>query len=100
MAVAERFSSTSKPKNLVALLRRAVRMTWRADRRGLVFAAFLQVLGALAPTALVLIGQYLLNALVKAGGHRPHLGEVLPPVAALAIVSSLVTAVGALQQQQ
>lgn len=87
-------------RGFVPLLSDAVRMTWRADRRGFMGAAALQFFGALAPTALVLIGQYLISALIGSHGHRPSLGAVLPPVAALAITTSLVAAAGALQQQQ
>ena len=87
-------------RGFTRLLADAVRLTWRADRRGFSVAAGLQVFGALAPTGLVLVGQYLVNALVRTGSARPSLSSVLPPVIALAVVSSLVTAASALQQQQ
>lgn len=87
-------------RGVLSLLGDAVGMTWRADRRGFRGAAALQVIGALAPTALVLVGQYLVGALVRSNGQRPHLSALLPPVIALAVVTAVVTAAGALQQQQ
>lgn len=74
-------------------------MTWRAHRRGFLGAAALQIIGALAPTGLVLIGQYLLNTIVRLG-HAPNIRDLLPPIIALAAISSVVTAASALQLQQ
>ena len=91
---------TKAERGFTSLLADAVRLTWRADRRGFSVAAGLQVFGSLAPTGLVLVGQYLVNDLVRTGSSRPSLASVLPPVIALAVVSSLVTAATALQQQQ
>ncbi len=85
---------------VLPLLGSAVGRTWRADRRGFLGSAGLQLVGALAPTALVLIGQYLLSALVRTNGRPPHLSTLLPPVIALALVTAVVTAAGAFQQQQ
>lgn len=78
----------------------ALRLTYQADRRGFLLGAAYQVIGALSPTALVLISQYLLSEIVRAPHGRPKLASLVLPVVILAAVSALTLAATSLQQQQ
>lgn len=78
----------------------AVRMAFRADRRGFLSSAALQLVGALAPTVLVLVGQYLLKAITDAPHGRPKLVTVAVPVMILAAVTAVTLVATTLQQLQ
>jgi ATP-binding cassette subfamily B protein len=84
----------------LGLLKGAVTLTLKADRRGFMLSAALQFVGSLAPAGLILIGQRLINELIRHDGRDARLSALLPLTIALAVVSAVVSATAALQQQQ
>lgn len=88
--------------NALATIVKAIRMTFTADRRGFVTAGVLQLIGALAPTGLVVVGQRLIQTISDAPSGRPKLGDLVVPVILLAAVTAVTlvtTSVQALQQR-
>ena len=78
----------------------ALRLTWQASRHGFLVAALLQVLGALSVTALVVVGQLALDAILTADGGSSGTAALIPLIVLLAVVTAIGSAAATLQQQQ
>lgn len=97
---AHREPPSPKKNSVTRTVLGALRLTYEADRKGFLLAAGFQIVGALSPTVLVLVGQYLLQAITSAPHGRPRLGELIFPVIVLAAMTALTLAAGNLQTQQ
>lgn len=88
------------PRRLPGIVLRALQLTWSASRRGFVTAAFLQVLGALAASALVVVGQLALGAILGIDRGTTAVDGLAGVVVLLAVVTAVGAAASTLQQQQ
>jgi len=90
----------ARVRGLPRVVGSALQLTWRASRRGFLVAALLQVLGALSVTALVVVGQMALNAILAADSQSSGVRALVPVIVLLAVVTAVGSAAGALQRQQ
>lgn len=88
------------PRKLPQVVGAALRLTWQASHRGFLVAASLQVLGALSISALVIVGQLALNAILDAPRGSTDVRGLVLVVVLLAVVTAVGSAATTLQQQQ
>lgn len=88
------------PRRLPHLVARGLALAWSASHRGFVYAAALQLVGAVSVSALVVVGKFALDGILAAQDGSAAVSALLPVVALLALVTSLGTAATVLQQQQ
>ena len=89
-----------RARRLHAVVANALRLTWRASRSGFLVAAAYQIVGALAISALVVVGQMALKMLVGAERGNAVTGSLLLIIALLALVTAVAAAAATLQKQQ
>jgi ATP-binding cassette subfamily B protein len=75
-------------RQLPALVRVALRITWQAGRRDLVLSTVLQAVGAVAIVALLLAAREAFDALLVAATQGGSLADVLPWVAVMSLVAA------------
>src|SRR5258705_3259691 len=75
-------------RQLPALIRVAMGITWRAGRRDLIVSTALQAVGGLAIVVLLLLAKETFGALLTAANNGGSLTEVLPWVLAMAVVAA------------
>ena len=78
----------------------AVRLVWESSRLGFLAAAALQVLGAVAALGLVLVGKVALEAMIDADSASRTVGDLMPALVLLALITALSSASTTLQTQQ
>src|SRR4051794_18009356 len=88
------------PGRLLGLVVRALRLTWTTSRRHFVWAAVLQVVGALSLSALVVVGQRALDALLAIERGTGDLRSLVAVMVLLSVVTAVGSAATVLQQQQ
>src|SRR5687767_1059241 len=77
-------------RDVPAMLGRAVRLLWRADHRTFVTVATLQIVAGGGIAVQLLVGARVLRAILDAGASRSSLGDVLPELATLAVVTAVL----------
>ena len=75
-------------RDMPALLGRAMRLLWRADRRTSAITAALQVLTGVGVAGQLVLGARVLRAIVNAGAERSSVASVIPELIALAAASA------------
>lgn len=98
LAVAARQQSRSL-RRFTDLLRRSLRLAWRADRRLFSTNAGLQLVGGAVAALQVLATQAVLSAILSAQQNTGAIRAAVWPVLALAAVLALTTVASAVQQQ-
>lgn len=101
MDVAEEMSNQRITlRALPSLLLTAVRLAWRADRRGVLGTTAVALFGALLAGVVVAAGAKTLSALVRADRGQAGIGAILLPGVALAVASGVGQLASALAGQR
>lgn len=88
------------PRKLPRVVGAALRLTWQASHRGFLIAAFLQIVGALSISAVVVVGQLALTAILDGQRGSTDVGRLAVVVVLLAVVTAVGSAAATFQQQQ
>ncbi|HUR73955.1 MAG TPA: hypothetical protein VMZ00_06745, partial [Sporichthya sp.] len=88
------------PLELARIARAALALVWRASRRGFLMAVAYQLVGAASATLLVLAGKLALDAVLEAERDAPPVGQLVPVIVLVAVVTAINAAAGSLQTHQ
>src|SRR5215510_3643012 len=75
-------------RQLPALVRVALRITWQAGKRDLILSTVLQAVGGLGIVVLLLLAREAFDALLGAATRGGSMGDVLPWIVAMALVAA------------
>ncbi len=88
------------PGALVRVARTAMRLVWRASRRGFLMAASFQILGAAMAMLFVLAGKLAVDAVLAAERGSASVGTLVPVIVLIAAVTAVSSAAVSVQTQQ
>src|SRR5262245_54128026 len=87
-------------RQLPALMRHAVRISWVADRSDLILSTALQMVGGVSIVILLLIGRGAIESLLTAVTQGGTLTDVLPWALAMAVVAAAGFFASSLQRER